>query len=288
MRRILIVIIGLLVSVAYSSAADKSSKMKPRWMTSSLPTPKSSGYFIMSAEGSGKTLAEARQMSFYNLTEELEHERGIIVDSRISGTETEERNSGMTTSSEFTININEKGKRINVTCKVIDEYSEYKNGHYTVTRLYAVNDPAQSGPGMQNDVFKKTTSYGAAPVFYSLIPGVGQLYKGSTVKGSVILGSAVVVGAGIITAESLRASYIKKMKEYPKFHDFYNNKATTWKNVRNVALGVGAGLYVYNLIDAAVAPGRPRVIVSKGKSYNYSLVPTWDGENVALAFTLNF
>ncbi|MDE6637072.1 MAG: hypothetical protein K2K32_02405 [Muribaculaceae bacterium] len=288
MRKILIVIIALLICVPYSSAADKASKMKPRWMTSSLPSPKSSGYFIMSAEGSGKTLAEARQMSFYNLTEELEHERGIIVDSRISGTETEERNSGMTTSSEFTININEKGKRIDVTCKVIDEYSEYKNGHYTVTRLYAVNDPAQSGPGMQNDVFKKTTSYGAAPVFYSLIPGVGQLYKGSTVKGSVILGSAVVVGAGIITAESLRASYIKKMKEYPKFHDFYNNKATTWKNVRNVALGVGAGLYIYNLIDAAVAPGRPRVIVSKGKSYNYSLVPTWDGENVALAFTLNF
>lgn len=288
MRRLLIVVIGLLIGVAYSTAADKASKMKPRWMTSSLPTPKSSGYFIMSAEGSGKTLAEARQMSFYHLTEELEHARGIIVDSNISGKETEERNSGMTTSSEFTINIKEKGKRIDVTCKVIDEYWEYKNGQYTMTRLYAVNDPTQSGPGMQNDVFKKTTSYGAAPVFYSLIPGVGQLYKGSTVKGSVILGSAVVVGAGIITAESLRASYIKKMKEYPKFHDFYNNKATTWKNVRNVALGVGAGLYVYNLIDAAVAPGRPRVIVSKGKSYNYSLVPTWDGENVALAFTLNF
>lgn len=288
MKRLFIVIIGLLLCVAYSNAADKSGKMKPRWMTSSLPTPKSSGYFILSAEGSGKTLAEARQMSFYNLTEELEHSRGIIVDSDISAKETAERNSGMTTNSEFTINIKEKGKRIDVICKVIDEYSEYKNGHYTVTRLYAVNDPAQSGPGMQNDIFKKTTSYGAAPVFYSLIPGVGQLYKGSTVKGSVILGSAVVVGAGIITAESLRASYIKKMKEYPKFHDFYNNKATTWKNVRNVALGVGAGLYVYNLIDAAVAPGRPRVIVSNGKRYNYSLAPTWDGENVALAFTLNF
>lgn len=78
------------------------------------------------------------------------------------------------------------------------------------------------------------------------------------------------------------------MKEYPKFHDFYNNKATTWKNVRNVAIGVGAGLYIYNLIDAAVAPGRRRVIVSKGKNYNYSFIPTWDGQNTALAFMLEF
>ncbi len=85
MRKTFLLIIGLLLSVAYASAADKA---KPRWMTSALPTPKSSGYFILSAEGSGKTLAEARQMSLYNLTEELEHKRGLIVDSSIAAKET--------------------------------------------------------------------------------------------------------------------------------------------------------------------------------------------------------
>ncbi len=289
-RKILMLMLafGLLAANYTIEAADRSDNMKPRWMTSSLPSPKSPGYFILSAQGSGKTLEEARQRSLYHLTEELESKRGIVTDSEISAKETAERNSGMKVDSEFTLKIKEKGKRIDVTCRVIDEYWERKNGQYTVSRLYAVNDPENAGVGMKGDSFRKTTSYGAAPVFYSLIPGVGQLYKGSTVKGSVILGSAVVVGAGIITAESMRASYVKKMKEYPKHHDFYNNKATTWKNVRNVAIGVGAGLYVYNLIDAAVAPGRKRVIVTKNRTYNYSFVPTWDGQNAALAFTLEF
>ncbi len=288
LRKMFTAIIIMMVAVVSVTAADKSDKMKPRWLTSSLPAPKSSGYFILSAQGSGKTLAEARQMSLFHLSEELEHKRGLVVTSTIEAIEKVTRNSGMNTDSEFSIEISEKGKHLDVNCKVIDEYWERVNGQYDVYRLYAVNDPRNSGIGMENDSFRKTTSYGAAPVFYSLIPGVGQIYKGSTTKGSIILGSAVVVGAGIITAESLRASYIKKMKEYPKFHDFYNNKATTWKNVRNVAIGVGAGLYIYNLIDAAVAPGRRRVIVSRGKSYNYSFVPTWDGQNAVLAFTLEF
>lgn len=287
-RKTLIAIVLLVSIVAVGHAGDKSDGMKPKWMTSSLPTPKSPGYFLLSAQGVGKSLGEARQMSLYNLTEELEHKRGLRVTSNVSAKEIAERGSGMKIDSEFTIEITEKGKQIDVTCRVIDEYWERKDGRYVVTRLYAVNDPAKKGKGMNNDSFRKTTSYGAAPVFYSLIPGVGQLYKGSTTKGSIVLGSAVVVGAGIITAESMRASYIKKMKEYPKFHDFYNNKATTWKNVRNVAIGVGAGLYIYNLIDAAVAPGRRRVIVSKGKNYNYSFIPTWDGQNTALAFMLEF
>lgn len=287
-RKIIIAILVWLISVSYAEAKVKSDNMKPRWMTSSLPIPKSAGYFILSAQGSGKSLPEARQRSLFALTEELEHKRGLEVCSKISDTETSERGGATKIDGEFTIEIVEKGKRLDVTCRVLDEYWEREGGTYTVTRLYAVNDPAKPGKGSENDTFRKTTSYGAAPVFYSLIPGVGQMYKGSTTKGGIILGSAVAVGAGIITAESLRASYVKKMKEYPKHHDFYNNKATTWKNVRNVAIGVGAGLYIYNLIDAAVAPGRRRVIVSKGKSYNYSLVPTWDGQNAALAFTLEF
>lgn len=287
-RKILTAIFALLIAVPYAEARDKSDNMKPRWMTSSLPIPKSPGYFILSAQGSGTSLDEARQKSFFALNEELEHKRGLKVRSKIKDKETSERGGNMKVDSEFTIEIEEDGKYFEVTCRVLDEYWERKDGIYTDTRLYAVNDPAKPDKGSQNDTFRKTTSYGAAPVFYSLIPGVGQMYKGSTTKGGIILGSAVVVGAGIITAESLRASYIKKMKEYPKHHDFYNNKATTWKNVRNVAIGVGAGLYVYNLIDAAVAPGRRRVIVSRGKSYNYSLVPTWNGHNAELAFTLEF
>ena len=204
-RKIFTVIIVLMIAVASVTAANKSDKMKPRWLTSSLPTPKSPDYFILSAQGSGKTLAEARQMSLFHLAEELEHKRGLVVNSKISATETEERNSGMNVDSKFTIEITEKGKLIEVTCQVLDEYWERSKGEYDVYRLYAVNNPKSQGKGLENANFSKTTSYGAAPVFYSLIPGVGQIYKGSTTKGSIILGSAVVGGDGISNAESIRA-----------------------------------------------------------------------------------
>lgn len=287
-KKLTLIAIMMVIAISSAIAADRSDNLKPRWVTSALPTPKSTGYIFISSQGSGKTLEEARQMALVNLTSKLEHERGIVVSSHVKVEKKSERNAAPRKNSEFTLEASEKGKQINLVCRVVDEYWERNHGSYLVTELFTVNDTSRPGQGSYNDNIKLTTSYGAAPVFYSLIPGVGQLYKGSTTKGSIILGSAVVVGAGIITAESLRASYIKKMKEYPKHHDFYNNKATTWKNVRNVAIGVGAGLYVYNLIDAAVAPGRRRVVVSKGKSYNYSLVPTWDGQNAALAFTLEF
>lgn len=276
------------MAVSTAIGRDRSDNMQPRWVTSALPVPKSPGYIFVRAQGTGKTLEEARQMALVNLTSKLETERGLEISSTIDIEKTADRNSAPRKNSKFTLKASEKGKRIDLVCRVVDEYWEHKYSTYYATELFTVNDASQPGQGSYNDNIKLTTSYGAAPVFYSLIPGVGQMYKGSTAKGGIILGSAVVVGAGIITAESLRASYVKKMKEYPQHHDFYNNKATTWKNVRNVAIGVGAGLYLYNLIDAAVAPGRRHVIVSKGKSYNYSLVPTWDGQNTALAFTLDF
>lgn len=287
-KKLITIAVAVFMAVSYAMASDRSDSMKPRWVTSALPVPKSPGYIFLRAQGSGKSLEEARQMAFVNLTSKLETERGILTNSTIKIDKTASRNSAPRKNSQFTLEAVEKGKQINLVCRVVDEYWEQKYGTYFVTELFTVNDTSRPGQGSYSDNIKLTTSYGAAPVFYSLIPGVGQMYKGSTTKGGVILGSAVAVGAGIITAESMRASYIKKMKEYPQHLDFYNNKATTWKNVRNVAIGVGAGLYVYNLIDAAVAPGRRRVIVSKGKSYNYSLAPTWDGENAALAFTLNF
>lgn len=276
------------MAAASAFAADCSDGGKPRWITSSLPKPKSPGYIFVSASGSGKSLEEARQKAFVNLTSKLEHERGLTVNSTLTSTETGSRNSGFRVNSEFTIEAVEKGKEINLVCKIIDEYWERSNGRYMVTDLYTVNDLSPRGYGAECDYIRTSTSYGAAPVAYSLIPGVGQFAKGSALKGALILGGSVAVGAGVVAAESMRATYKKKMKEYPKHHDFYNKKADQWGNIRNVAVGVGAGLYLYNLIDAAVAPGRRRVIVTKSRCYNYSLAPAFDGESAGLAFTLNF
>lgn len=267
--------------------ATKSDGLKPRWMTSSLPKPKSAGYIFISSQGSGSSLEEARQMALVNLTSKLEHERGLVVSSHVKIEKTSERNSAPAKNQSFTLEASEKGKEIHLTCRVVDEYWERSHGLYMVSELYTVNDTNSPGQGSYSDDIKLTTSYGFAPVVYSLIPGVGQFYKGSNLKGGLMLGGTAVGVAAIIFTENQRATYAKKMKEHPQYIDFYRNKKSNWELGRNVAIGVTAALYVYNLVDAAVAPGRRRVVVSKS-NVNYSLAPVITPDSFGVGLAMNF
>jgi len=286
-RRILLAVVIAFWAVSVTKAETKSDGMKPRWMTSSLPTPKSPGYIFISAQGSGASLEEARQRALVNLTSKLEHERGLVVSSTVKIEKTSERNSAPAKNQSFTLEASEKGKQINLTCRVIDEYWEHSHGLYMVTELYTVNDNKSPGQGSYSDDIKLTTSYGVAPMFYSLIPGVGQFYKGSYLKGGLMLGGTVVGAAAIVLCENQRADYAKKMKERPQYFDFYRNKKSNWETGRNVAIGVTAALYAYNLIDALVAPGRRRVVVS-GKKYDYAVAPVIAEDSFGIGLALNF
>ena len=286
-KMLILAVMAVLMAVCPAAAADRSDNMKPRWVTSALPTPKSPGYIFISSQGTGKSLEEARQMALVNLTSKLEHERGLVVSSTVRVEKTSERNSAPRKNSQFTLEASERGKQIDLVCRVVDEYWERKHGTYFVTELFTVNDSSRPGQGSYSDNIKLTTSYGAAPVFYSLIPGVGQFYKGSNMKGGLILGGTAVGAAAIIMTENQRAIYAKKMKEHPEHIDFYRNKKANWELGRNIAIGATAALYVYNLIDAAVAPGRRRVNVNK-RNYSYSLVPIVYEDGVGMSFALNF
>ena len=101
------------------------------------------------------------------------------------------------------------------------------------------------------------------------------------------MGGTVTCAGAIVVAENLRSTYVKRMEERPQYKDFYNKKADNWTNVRNACIGVTAALYIYNLIDAAVSPGRKRAVISSGKS-RYALLPVCDAEQVGLAFVFKF
>lgn len=83
---------------------------KPRWMTSSLPKPKSEGYFFVTGEGSGATPEEAHQRAFINLTQKLEHERGIEVTSTVKAIEEMSRHSTQKLNQTYSIEVKEHGK----------------------------------------------------------------------------------------------------------------------------------------------------------------------------------
>ncbi len=271
---------ALIVGLAYAAgnATDRSDNMRPRWITSGLPEPKSPGYIFISAQGAGKSLDEARQSALMNLVNKLEHERGLEITSTLEVSKNTTKTlagASSTSSKTFDLVCREKGKEVNLVTRVIDEYWEYAGKQYTVTELFTVNNANYSGiSGSYADDIRLSTHYGAKPVVMSVIPGVGQIYKGSSLKGGLILGSTAVCAAGIIASENLRHSYVNKSIEYPKHYDFYHKRATDWGNTRNVIIGVTAALYVYNLIDAAIAPGRRRVIVKSNRRVNYSVAPT--------------
>lgn len=175
--------------------------------------------------------------------------------------------------------------------RLVDEYWEYisypegTNG-YEYYALFAVSRQA-STPVFDDVSF--STHYGMKGFARSLIPGWGQIYKGSTTKGLCILGGEVVCIGGVIVSESLRSSYIKKMKEQPKFAKDYSSKADNWENGRNFCIGAAAALYVYNLIDAIVAKGAKRVIVKPAGRPSFSLAPTvMDNGGCGLTFAYRF
>lgn len=299
LRKLFVLILSIFLSVyVVTYAGEKSDGLKPRWMTSALPTPKSDGYIFVMAQGSGSSLDEARQRALVNLTTKLEHERGLTINSRISVDSKSSRHGSVrenTSLQTYSMECQENDKKITLITRVVDEYWERSGGEYTVTELFTVNDAnALPNTGSYSDEIYTTTHYGAAPVFMSLIPGIGQIYKGSTLKGSLILGGSVVCVGGIVTGQTMHDSYVNKRKEYPQHFDFYNKRAADWNNIRNVFIGVGVACYVYNLIDAAVAPGRRQVKVKRGHVRpSFSAVPTvipdFSGNvSPAIALNINF
>ncbi|WP_289074956.1 DUF5683 domain-containing protein [uncultured Bacteroides sp.] len=281
----------LLCSNSFNIVAKTASdKVKPRWLTSSLPENISPSYIFISASGSGTSLEEARQRTLVNLTTKLEHERGIKISSSVKVNSEAQRINGKRTQNTvqtFQMECTEDDKNITLTTRAIDEYWERSDyGNFICYILYTVSDTNYAG-GSYDDDIKLTTSYGAKGFFMSLIPGVGQLYKGSKTKGAYIMGGEILLIGGIITTESLRSSYIKKMKEQPKFLKEYNTKADNFENARNICIGAAAALYVYNLIDAIVAPGARRVIVKRNRFPVIQPVASREMSGVSLSWNFN-
>ncbi len=289
-QKILFSLICILAGLSCTAQTQKSERIKPQWLTKKLPESKSGTYFFLNAEGMGASLEAARQMALVNLSTRLEHERGLVVSSIVNAGSTQDRSAqsdSYTSHRNFSMTATEKGIAITINCRVIDEYWECKGGTYTCHVLYTIADQNRADAGSYDDRIFYTTSYGAHGIVRSIIPGWGQIYKGSTVKGTCILAGEAVCAAGIIVCENLRASYHKKMLEQPRFAQTYNTKSDNWENGRNICIGAAAALYVYNLIDAVAAKGAKRVVVKKSRPRFY-LYPVADMEHTGMALSMRF
>ena len=142
-------------------------------------------------------------------------------------------------------------------------------------------------------VISQTAAKNGVAGVLSIIPGVGQFYKGSTGKGIMFLSLAAASAAGIIVCESTRASYASKAISQPKFRKEYSNDADNWATGRNICIGVGGAIWLWNIIDAFATKSAKRKVVTSPNS-SLSIQPyaapdiTGRGVDMGVGLTFNF
>ena len=153
-----------------------------------------------------------------------------------------------------------------VKSRILDEYIEQPEpGIY---KIYLLVQTAKN-PTFQFESVKITNKYPFS--VRSFVPGWQQIYKGSIVKGGVIIGAETIGIGGLVTCFSMKGSYDKLIEEDPKHTKEYSQKADVWQNVGFGFVAYTAAVYVYNLIDAAVAPGQKRIFVSNALTFTPSV-----------------
>jgi hypothetical protein len=286
----------VLVAVASvdSMAQSSSTSIPPRWLHK-LPRATNNTFHYEKCTAEAPSLELARDKCLNQTVSRSGLKSGpVFVTNRKSNTTVNKHwvNNRLlqTTDQKMVTETKSKGTEQKLYINEVAEYWKVRHGQYTLTTLYA---KSELGRAPLFDNVELTDKYGARGFIRSLIvPGWGQLYKGSTVKGSLILGGTAVLAGGIIFTESMRSDYANKIT---RTHDAaaiksYTSKCDNWRAARNITIGAAGALYIYNLIDAIVAPGAQRVVVHNygRRGGNFAVLPTPTENGAALSAQINF
>lgn len=268
MRYKIILSISLLILVSPFLYSQKiittSDRYRPSWIDNSVRLKKyNETYSYHVVLDAGQSLNTLRESELVALSNYLQHTNRIegVIDRKVNAG-TNDYSSSIGLSYKTNTSVEE------FTCKKIDSYWVQQkiagSGlQFTYYSLYAVAHSSVS----DFDEYNLTEKYGAIGLWRSmLVPGWGQMHKGAYVKGSVILGGTIALAGGIIFTENMRQSCLMQMSQThsaPVIKQLSANM-TNWSVGRNVCIGAVAALYIYNLVDAVVAPGARRVVVTPG------------------------
>lgn len=280
---LLLLILSLSFSGKVLAQNTKSEQIKPQWLHKQ-PKPSNPTFVYETDHATGKSLDDARTKSLNGLIAASGFESGVVVlsDYKSKTVDSKVYSNGKLSDYQvdaFESNSQIKGNEVRLHVKSVAEYwTQDANGMISLTTLYAKS--LNRTPNF--DDVELTTKYGAHGLWRSaIVPGWGQFYKGSNLKGGLILGGTVVLIGGIIFTENQRADYEKKIA---KTHDAeikrsYATKRDNFATGRNICIGAVAALYVYNLVDAIVAPGARRIVVNKrSNGSGYAILPTISAE----------
>lgn len=278
-----IVLVVLLCSLSTTVIAGK-----PRWI-GNTPHELNNTYRFVEVVSHGSNIAAARLDAQLQLAQNEQLRRAVTVNVesgslRNIGQKIVNGNMSETISDQVVIDMKVRGKEYRLQACIVDEYVEHEAGMTILYSLYQV--------GITNrvtfDRTYKSTSYGATPAIMSIVPGLGQIYKGSTMKGIVLFAGVAACAGASLYCENMRSDYKNKMKEQPDFAKDYNTKANNWETARNICIGATAAVWIFNIIDAAAAKGSRRIIVKKNNYRELSLKPMVSFDGAGMAMTYNF
>ena len=284
MKRHLYLLLMLLV-VAEASA------IKPKWLRTT-PQAMNTTYMFIPITVSANSLENGRNEALRALAVD----RGLLNSVRVSSrTKTTSDESQGFVDGKLTEHIDIHtvetttfdGKPITLQAHIVDEYLDKDDG--TFSSLYQV---AVTNRPIFNDVLT-TTQYGVHGLWRSMIvPGWGQFYKGSKGKGAMFLGGTAALAGGIVYCQSriTNSRNLAAQTYNPEHLRIYSRRISNFSMARNVCIGATAALYVWNLVDAIVAPGARRVVVKPATNFGgYSLENlNYSAETIGLSTALTF
>lgn len=296
MKRCLASALLLLFALQTASAQKvrSSERIRPQWLHR-LPKPSNPSFIYETVSAAAPSLDEAREKCLGELIAGSGLKNGVVA---ISSNHSSERLSQVWQNGRLSENITYESHTtthaqydaVKLHIQNIAEYwTQDRSGNYFLTKLYA---KSELGSPPLFDHIELTSRYGARGLWRSaIIPGWGQIHKGSHLKGGLILGGCAALAGGIVFTESQRSDYAKKIvrTHNQQLINSYSTKRDHFAAARNICIGAVAALYAYNLIDAIAAPGAKRAVVKRRRGVDYSFAPAIapDGSTCMLG-TLRF
>ena len=243
---------------------NRSANRKPDWL-SELPQVNLSQYF--SGVGTSEILSEAKKIAIISVIHEVSIQQKSIISS----------------TTKFERKQLQHGDKYEIEGTLID-ITELKIEPQTLVGLikeeeYWEESKSSTGkrsynfwilmkiPKPQRQEYNSNFSKIGAMAKSAIIPGWGQLYKKEKTKGILMFGATGLLITSIILTDNQRTTNLDLSLQTRDINErkALIENAGKWENSRNIVWGIGAGFYLYNLIDAITARG--------AKIYSFSPTP---------------
>ena len=262
MRTYLCLLTAVLLSLCSNEAQGQKRELRPQWMRQ-VPVS-SSPYveFVKVYTPARATVADELGRLVVNLPSDW-NVSSEISDVQVTETVVNGRRTSESSRLTGTIKTTAQGMPVSIRCVREDGYTE-GSGRWS---LYQV---AKSDRAVFEECIT-TEEYGAGAAVMSIIPGCGQFYKGDPLKGTLFLGGCAAGAVGTVFIEMQRQAYVSQIGQTHDINVIRQLDARQ-KNLgiaRNVCIGATAALYVWNIVDSALAPGAKKIVFT-GSSLRYN------------------